>query len=77
MAIPYRTTKFKYANILAIAILGSTTKFNFRNITRGQCCLQLSDIIPDVPACTTYPGNPLYMSKALKALCHNISGDCY
>ena len=26
MAIPYRTTKFKYANILAIAILGSTAK---------------------------------------------------
>ena len=30
MAIPYRTTKFKSANILAMAILGSTTKFNSR-----------------------------------------------
>ena len=30
MAIPYRTTKFKSANILAIAILGSTAKFNSR-----------------------------------------------
>ena len=29
MVIPYRTTKFKSANILAIAILGSTAKFNF------------------------------------------------
>ena len=28
MAIPYRAAKFKSANILAIAILGSTTKFN-------------------------------------------------
>jgi hypothetical protein len=30
MAIPYRTAKFKSANILAIAILGSTAKFNSR-----------------------------------------------
>ena len=30
MAIPYRTAKFKSANILAIAILGSTAKFNAR-----------------------------------------------
>ena len=28
MAIPYRTGKFKSANILVIAILGSTAKFN-------------------------------------------------
>jgi hypothetical protein len=28
MAIPYRTAKFKSANILAMAILGSTAKFN-------------------------------------------------
>ena len=28
MAIPYRTAKFTSANILAIAILGSTAKFN-------------------------------------------------
>ena len=28
MTTPYWTAKFKYANILAIAILGSTTKFN-------------------------------------------------
>ena len=28
MAIPYRTAKFKSANILAIVILGSTAKFN-------------------------------------------------
>ena len=28
MAIPYRTAKFKSVNILAIAILGSTAKFN-------------------------------------------------
>ena len=27
MVIPYRTAKFKLANILAIAILGSTAKF--------------------------------------------------
>ena len=34
MAIPYRTTKFKSANILAIAILGSTAKFNSRQYFR-------------------------------------------
>ena len=34
MAIPYRTAKFKYANILAIAILGSTAKFNARQYFR-------------------------------------------
>ena len=28
MAIPYRTAKFEYTNILAIAILGSTAKLN-------------------------------------------------
>jgi hypothetical protein len=28
MAIPYRTAKFKSANIFTIAILGSTAKFN-------------------------------------------------
>ena len=28
MAIPYRTAIFKSANVLAIAILGSTAKFN-------------------------------------------------
>ena len=28
MAIPYQTAKFKSANILAMAIWGSTTKFN-------------------------------------------------
>ena len=30
MTIPYRIAKFKSANILAIAILGSTAKFNSR-----------------------------------------------
>ena len=30
MAIPYQTAKFKFANIFAIAILGSTAKFNSR-----------------------------------------------
>ena len=30
MAIPYRNAKFKSANILARAILGSTAKFNSR-----------------------------------------------
>ena len=34
MAIPYRTAKFKSANILAIAILGSTAKFNARQCFR-------------------------------------------
>ena len=34
MAIPYRTAKFNSANILAIAILGSTTKFNARQYFR-------------------------------------------
>ena len=33
-AIPYRTAKFKSANILAIAILGSTAKFNARQYFR-------------------------------------------
>ena len=33
MAIPYGTTKFKSANILAIAILGSTAKFIPANIS--------------------------------------------
>ena len=34
MAIPYRTAKFKSTNILAIAILGSTAKFNARQYFR-------------------------------------------
>ena len=34
MAIPYRTAKFKSANILSIAILGSTAKFNARQYFR-------------------------------------------
>ena len=34
MAIPYRTAKFKSGNILAIAILGSTAKFNARQYFR-------------------------------------------
>ena len=34
MAIPYRTAKFKPASILAIAILGSTAKFNSRQYFR-------------------------------------------
>ena len=34
MAIPYRTAKFKSANILPIAILGSTAKFNSRQYFR-------------------------------------------
>ena len=34
MAIPYRTAKFKSANSLAIAILGSTAKFNARQYFR-------------------------------------------
>ena len=34
MAILYRTAKFKSTNILAIAILGSTTKFNSRQYFR-------------------------------------------
>ena len=29
MAIPYQTAKFKSANTLAMAILGSTVKFNY------------------------------------------------
>ena len=33
MAIPCRTTKFKFANILVIAILGSTAKFNSRHFS--------------------------------------------
>ena len=39
MAIPYRTAKFKSANILSIAILGSTAKFNARQYFRlyGTC----------------------------------------
>ena len=34
MAIPYRTAKFQSANILVIAIWGSTTKFNSRQYFR-------------------------------------------
>ena len=34
MAIPYRTAKFKSANILIIAILGSTANFNSRQYFR-------------------------------------------
>ena len=34
MAIPYRTAKFKSANIRAIEILGSTAKFNSRQYFR-------------------------------------------
>ena len=34
MEIPYQTATFKPANILPIAILGSTTKFNFRQYFR-------------------------------------------
>ena len=34
MAIPYRTAKFQSANILSIAILGSTAKFNARQYFR-------------------------------------------
>ena len=34
MAIPYRTAKFKSANILLIAIWGSTAKFNARQYFR-------------------------------------------
>ena len=34
MAIPYQTAKFKSANILTIAILGSTVKFNSRQYFR-------------------------------------------
>ena len=34
MAIPYRTAKFKSANILSIAIWGSTAKFNARQYFR-------------------------------------------
>ena len=34
MAILYQTAKFKSANILAIAIMGSTAKFNFRQYFR-------------------------------------------
>ena len=34
MAILYQTTKFKSTNILAIAILGSTAKFNSRQYFR-------------------------------------------
>ena len=32
MAIPYRTAKFKFANIFAMVILGPTTKFNSRQL---------------------------------------------
>ena len=40
MAIPYQTGKFKSANILAIASLGSTAKFNSRQYFRlyGTSC---------------------------------------
>ena len=34
MAIPYQTAKFKSANILLIAIWGSTAKFNARQYFR-------------------------------------------
>ena len=34
MAIPYRTAKFKSANIFAMVILGSTAKFNSRQYFR-------------------------------------------
>ena len=47
MAIPYRTAKFKSANILSIAILGSTAKFNARQYFRlygVQLPIQLCDI---------------------------------
>ena len=43
MAILYRTAKFKSANILAVAILGSTTKFNSRQYFQlyGMCVSHL------------------------------------
>ena len=34
IVIPYRTAKFKSTNIFPIAILGSTTKFNYRQYFR-------------------------------------------
>ena len=34
MAIPYQTAKFKYANIIAMVILGPTAKFNSRQYFR-------------------------------------------
>ena len=45
MAIPYRTAKFKSANILSIAILGSTAKFNARQYFRlyGMLLIPLTD----------------------------------
>ena len=58
MAIPYRTAKFKSANILPIAILGSTAKFNSRQCFRlyGTSCLYLH-----VPTYTSVYNTLMYM----------------
>ena len=64
VAIPYRTAKFKSANIFAIAIWGPTAKFNSRQYFRlyGSLCLSLyvcKGIIPGKPeqALTKYMKN--------------------
>ena len=43
MAIPYQTAKFKSTNILAIAILGSTAKFNSRQYYSTLSMLAIRD----------------------------------
>ena len=43
MTIPYRIAKFKSANILAIAILGSTAKFNSRQYFRLYGIMYIAD----------------------------------
>ena len=57
MAIPYRTAKFKSANILSIAILGSTAKLMPANIS-GYTVLLLSSV-----------RNPIYDYKHPLVLC--------
>ena len=52
MVIPYRTAKFKSANIFAMAILGPTTKFNSRQYfwLYGRYVLNITIAL----ACVTY-----------------------
>ena len=48
MAILYQTAKFKLANILAIAIMGSTTKFNSRQYFRLYSSIGFRSDPPEV-----------------------------
>ena len=75
MAIPYRTAKFKSANILSIAILGSTAKFNARQYFRlyGNTCrysllsslpLSLSPLSLSLPSLSLSLPSPSYMTTA-------------